>query len=164
MAPTILELTASIVSSHAAVSELSTEELVQEIQKIYSTLQQLETGNTEPAKTEESKSPVMTLKKAFQADQVCCMICGKSGMKTLARHLAQAHGMKPGEYKKQFGIPSSQPLTAKKFSESRKKMAQDRGLAENLAKARAVRAANIKEKKAAAEKSAKAKTPRKKKA
>jgi predicted transcriptional regulator len=65
-------------------------------------------------------------------------------MKTLARHLAQAHGLKPGEYRKQFNIPSSQPLTAKNFSEGRKKMAQERGLAENLAKARAVRAAKLK--------------------
>jgi predicted transcriptional regulator len=164
MAPTLLELTASIVSSHAAVSELSTEELVQEIQKVHATLQQLEGGAAAPETTEEPKAPVMTLKKAFQADQVCCMICGKGGMKTLTRHLAQVHQMKPGEYRKQFNIPSSQPLTAKKFSEARKQMAKDRGLAENLAKARAVRAAKIQEKKAAAEKPAKPKAGRAKKA
>jgi len=44
MASNLLDLTASIVSSHAAMSELSTEELIQEIQKVYSTLQQLEGG------------------------------------------------------------------------------------------------------------------------
>lgn len=165
MAPTLLELTASIVSSHAAMSELSTEELVQEIQKVYSTMQQLEGGVTEAAPAEEAKAPVISLKKAFQADQVVCMICGKGGMKTLTRHLAQVHNMKPREYRKQFNIPSTQALTARKFSEARKKMAQDRGLADNLAKARAVRAANIQQKKAAAEKPAKAKAaPRKKKA
>lgn len=166
MAPTLLELTASIVSSHAAMSELSTEELVQEIQKVYTTLQQLEGGAPETAQAEETKSPVISLKKAFQADQVVCMICGKGGMKTLTRHLAQVHDMKPREYRKQFNIPSSQALTARKFSEARKKMAQDRGLADNLAKARAVRAAKIQEKKAApAEKPAKPKgAPRKKKA
>ncbi|RNC67588.1 MAG: MucR family transcriptional regulator [Desulfuromonadales bacterium] len=165
MAPTLLELTASIVSSHAAVSELSTDELVQEIQKVHATLQQLEGGTVQATQAEETKAPVITLKKAFQADQVVCMICGKDGMKTLTRHLAQVHGMKPGEYRKQFNIPRSQALTARKFSEARKKMAQDRGLAENLAKARAVRAANIQEKKAvAAEKAAKPKAVRKKKA
>ena len=165
MAPTLLELTASIVSSHAAMSELSTEELVQEIQKVYATMQQLEGGVAEAAPAEEAKAPVISLKKAFQADQVVCMICGKGGMKTLTRHLAQVHNMKPREYRKQFNIPSTQSLTARKFSEARKKMAQDRGLADNLAKARAVRAANIQQKKAAAEKPAKAKAaPRKKKA
>lgn len=166
MAPTLLELTASIVSSHAAMSELSTEELVQEIQKVYTTLQQLEGGAPETAPTEEAKAPAISLKKAFQADQVICMICGKGGMKTLTRHLAQVHDMKPREYRKQFNIPSSQALTARKFSEARKKMALERGLANNLAKARAVRAANIQEKKAAAEKPAAKpkKAPRQKKA
>jgi hypothetical protein len=70
-------------------------------------------------------------------------------MKTLTRHLSQTHSMKPGEYRRMFGIASSQPLTARKFSEERKKMAQERGLADNLAKARAVRAANAKAKKGA---------------
>ena len=145
MAPTLLEMATSIVSSHASVSEMSTEELLQEIQKVYSALQKLE-GGAEGVAAEEGK-PAVTLKKAFQADQVTCMICGKSGMKTLTRHLAKVHNMRPGEYRKQFGIPSKQPLTAKKFSESRRKMAQERGLADNLAKARAVRAAKLKAKK-----------------
>jgi len=155
MAPTLLELTASIVSSHASMSEMTSEDLLQEIQKVYASLQQLEVVGAEAAAAPEAKAPVMTLKKAFQPDQVFCMICGKGEMKTLARHLAKVHGMKPGEYKKQFGIPSSQALTAKNFSEARRKMAQDRGLADNLAKAREIRAANLKAKKAQPAKAAK---------
>ena len=68
------------------------------------------------------------------------MICGQ-GFKTLKRHLAQAHDLKPGQYRKQFNIPSSMSLTAKSYSESRRQSAIDRGLGDNLAKARAVRAA-----------------------
>ena len=151
MPATLIELAADIVSSHASVNEMSTEELLQEIQKVYTALQQLEAAGTAGQAAEtEPKAPAMSLKKAFQADQVYCMICGRGGMKTLARHLAQTHGMKPGEYRKQFGIPSSQPLTARNFSEGRRKMAHDRGLADNLAKARAVRAAKLAEKAAPA--------------
>ncbi|MDD2319516.1 MAG: MucR family transcriptional regulator [Geobacteraceae bacterium] len=154
MPATLVELAANIVSSHASVNEMSTEELLQEIQKVHAALQQLEASGTvlDSATEQEVKTPTMSLKKAFQADQVYCMICGRGGMKTLARHLAQAHGLKPGEYRKQFNIPSSQPLTAKNFSEGRRKMAQERGLAENLAKARAVRAAKLKAEKAAPKK------------
>ncbi|MDD2336648.1 MAG: MucR family transcriptional regulator [Geobacteraceae bacterium] len=146
MPATLVELAANIVSSHASINEMTTEELLKEIQKVYAALQQLEiSGTTLESPTEsEKKVPTMSLKKAFQADQVFCLVCGRGGMKTLARHLAQAHGMKPGEYRKQFNIPASQPLTARNFSEGRKQMAQDRGLAENLAKARAVRAAKLK--------------------
>ena len=66
-----------------------------------------------------------------------------SRLKDYSRHLAQVHGLKPGEYRKQFGIPSSQALTARNFSEARRRMAQEKGLADNLAKARAVRAAKL---------------------
>jgi predicted transcriptional regulator len=66
------------------------------------------------------------------------MICGKA-MKTLARHLKTAHGMTASEYRKQFDIPRTQPLAARAYSESRRQMAIDRGLGDNLAKARAER-------------------------
>ena len=46
MPATLVELAANIVSSHASVKEMSTEELLQEIQKVYSALQQLETAGT----------------------------------------------------------------------------------------------------------------------
>lgn len=152
---TLLELTASIVSSHASITELTSEELLQEIQKVHTALQKLEGFIAEETEAAEAKVPAISLKKAFQADQVICMVCGKGGMKTLARHLAQVHKMKPGEYRKQFGIPRTQALTAKNFSESRRKMAQDRGLADNLAKARAIRAAKLKSRKAEPAKAAK---------
>lgn len=107
----------------------------------------------------------MSVKEAFKKNEVVCMVCGKGGVKTLARHLSTAHQMKPGAYKKQFGIPRAQTLSAKSYSESRKKMAMDRGLADNLAKAREVRMANIEAKKTVAAtvpaKTAKAKAPTK---
>ncbi len=159
MAPSLLELAANTVSSHASVSEMTTEELLQEIQNVHATLQKLDTGVPEEAvATEVQKTPSLTLKKAFQAEQVYCMICGKGGMKTLARHLAQGHNIKPGEYRRQFNIPKDQPLIARDFSEKRKKMAQEKGLAESLAKARAARAAKLKALKCALVKQGKAKT------
>jgi predicted transcriptional regulator len=155
MAPTLLELTASIVSSHASMSEMTSEELLQEIEKVFVSLQKLEGAGAEALAPAEAKAPAISLKKAFQPDQVVCMVCGKGGMKTLTRHLAKVHGLKPGEYRKQFGIPRSQALTAKNFSDSRRKMAQDRNLADNLAKAREVRAAKLKATKAQTGKPAK---------
>lgn len=144
MASTLLELTANIVSSHASITEMSGEDLLLELQKVHIALQKLDIeSGEEGTEKAETKGPALTLKKAFQPDQVSCMLCGKSGMKTLARHLAQVHGLKPGAYRKQFGIPSSQALTAKNFSEARRRMAQEKGLADNLAKARAVRAAKL---------------------
>jgi predicted transcriptional regulator len=147
---TLLELAAEIVASHASTTEMTTDELLLEIQKVYSSLQALETGKeTLVAAAEEGKAAGLTVKQAFKANEVICLVCGKGGMKTLTRHLKQIHNMKPGEYRKQFGIKSSQSLAAKNFSEARRKMALERGLAANLAKAREVRAAKLQAKKAA---------------
>ena len=153
---TILELTSDIVSSHASTSPMSSDELVLEIQKVHAALKALEAG-IEVVSVNEKVKPAITVKEAFKKNEVICMVCSKGKMKTLTRHLNMVHKMKPGEYRKQFGISGKQPLTAKSYSESRKKMAEERGLGDVLAKARETKAANIKAKKAVA---AKASTPK----
>ncbi len=141
MTATLVELTASIVSSHAAGTEMSSDDLIQEINKVYATLKKLDADNVIIEGVSAAGVPAMSLKKAFHNDHVSCLICGKTGFKTLTRHLRQAHDLKPGQYRKQFNIPSSQSLTAKSYSESRRKAASKNNLAANLEKARAVKAA-----------------------
>ena len=152
---TLIELTAEILKAHASTTPLSTEELITTITKVYNQLRQLESGEAGTAEafapeTEEKQS--LSIRQAFKPNEVICMICGKGGMKTLTRHLRQVHNLKPGEYRKQFGIPRTQPLTAKKFSEARRAKAKEINLSANLEKARAARAANLKKKGAAAKK------------
>jgi predicted transcriptional regulator len=117
---------------------MTSDEMLQELQKVYTSLKALEAGL--PIAMESSTStetPKLTIKQAFKKDEVICMVCGKGGFKTLKRHLTMAHDLKPGQYRKQFGIPSSQKLAAKSYSESRRQMAIDKGLGEGLAKFRA---------------------------
>jgi len=133
----ILEMAAEIVAAHASTTPMSKEELMEELSQVHAALSNLENGET-PDASKSPDEPVVTRKKAFGKDKITCMICGKS-MKTLARHLKTSHDMKPGEYRKKFDIPRSQPLAAKNYSESRRQMAIDRGLGEKLAKARAAR-------------------------
>jgi predicted transcriptional regulator len=138
----LLEMAANIVSSHASKTAMAGNELIQELQKVHASLQKLdEEKSGKVLETSKTNVPAMSLKKAFQLDQVFCLICGKGGMKTLSRHIMKAHHMKQGEYKKQFSIPSTQALTASNFSEARRIMAKERGLADNLVAARAARAA-----------------------
>jgi predicted transcriptional regulator len=144
MTSTLVELTASIVSSHAVGTEMSSDELIQEINTVFATLKKLEAEGAAVEAASAPGAPALTMKKAFQNDQVGCLVCGKTGFKTLTRHLKQAHDLKPGQYRKQFNIPSSQSLTAKNYSEARRKSANENNLAANLEKARAVRAAKNK--------------------
>jgi predicted transcriptional regulator len=129
-----------IVANNEATPRLSKEEVLAEIKKVYIALSAIEKGEEPAMETSaaEETAPAISLKKAFGKKLITCMICHKQ-MKTLARHLKTAHDLKPGEYRKQFAIPRTQPLAARDYSETRKQMAIERGLGENLAKARAAK-------------------------
>ncbi len=133
----LMELTAEIVQSHASSTPMTTDQLMEELHKVHAFLLSL-AGGVPVAPTEVLK-PVLTVRQAFKKNEVICMVCGMGGFKTLTRHIKQAHDLKPGQYRKQFGIPSSQSLAAKSYSESRRQMAIDRGLTDVLAKAREAR-------------------------
>ena len=139
--PSLLEMAAEIVAAHASTTAMSKEELVSELAEVYKTLEAIEKGEVSATVPEDAPqaAPTVSRKKAFGRDKVTCMICGTE-MKTLSRHIRTAHDMKPSDYRKQFEIPRTQPLAARNYSESRRQMAKDRGLGENLAKARAARA------------------------
>jgi predicted transcriptional regulator len=144
---TLLEMAAEIVAAHASSTSMTKEELISELSEVHKALTTLEKGEAVAAEAVEevTEAPTISRKKAFGKDKVICMLCGKE-MKTLARHLKTSHGLKPGEYRKQFDIPRTQPLAARSYSESRRLMAVERGLGENLAKARAARGKGKKKK------------------
>ena len=163
---TLIELVAEIVSSHASNTTMTTDQIVTEIQTIHAALKNLENPlvDTESSEvtTEQPRESSITIRQAFKKDEVICMVCQKGGFKTLKKHLSTAHQLTPGQYRKQFGIKSSQKLAAKNFSDARRKAAEERGMTDILAKAREKRMSNLKSGKPAAAKPAAkpAKSPR----
>ncbi len=144
---------------------MTTDQLVQELQTVHSALKNLEQGGcvTELASTivEEVKESTLTVRQAFKKDEVICMECQKGGFKTLKKHLSTAHQLTPGQYRKKFGIKTTQKLAAKNFSDARRKAAEERGMNDVLAKAREKRMANLNAAKAPAAKAVKAAAPKK---
>lgn len=142
---TLLEMTADIVASHARTAPMTTDDIIQELKKVYSALQAIETGVPVEVQSaaDEGAAPALTIKQAFKANEVVCMLCGKGGMKTLTRHLNQAHQLKPSQYRKQFNIPKTQPLMSKSYALKRKEIAAGMDLGANLAKAREARQINL---------------------
>lgn len=152
---TLLEMAKDIVIAHATSTPMSKEDLLKELQDVYAALSALEKGIDVVAEAEvvaEEVKPAITAKKSIGKNAITCIICGES-MKTLSRHLMAKHNMKASEYRKEFGIPRTQALAAKSYSETRKKMAIESGLGEKLAAARIANAekknAAVKEKKVA---------------
>ncbi len=130
----LLKLTAQIVVSHASMSELTSEQLVNEIKGVYNMLSSLEGGAVleEPVTETEKKAgtvkkPPIKFKDIVTAKYVVCLECGKK-MKTLKTHLRKAHNLMPKEYFQRFGLdPKKYPLVCKEYSEQRSKMAKERG-------------------------------------
>jgi predicted transcriptional regulator len=135
MASEVLKLTVQIVMSHASMSELSPEQLVDEIKEIYNVLSSLEGGPVleEQGAAQEAgaagvKKPPLPLKEIVQDKYVVCLECGKK-MKTLKAHLRKAHNLTPKEYFRRFGLdPKKYPLVCRDYSEQRSRLAKERGL------------------------------------
>jgi predicted transcriptional regulator len=138
MATEVLRLTSQIVISHASMSELTPQELVEEIKEVYNVLAAMEAGAAIPEaealekaeEAEEVKKPPVPLKDIVKEKYVVCLECGKK-MRTLKAHIRKAHKLLPKEYFKRFGLdPKKFPLVCKEYSEQRSRMAKERGLGE----------------------------------
>jgi predicted transcriptional regulator len=123
----VLKLTTEIVTSHVSMTELTPEQLVDEIKAVYNVLASLEGGAILEEPAGLVKKPSIPLKDIVTAQYVVCLECGKK-MRTLKTHIRKAHGLLPKEYFQRFGLdPKKFPLVCKEYSEQRSKMAKDRG-------------------------------------
>ncbi len=139
MASELLKMTAQIVTSHASINELTSQELIDEIKSVYSTLavlagekdlaDELE-GLTEEAAGAPEPKPAVAIEESIQDDYIVCLECGKK-FRTLKAHLRRAHEMTPAAYYQRFGIdPKKYSLVSRKYSEQRRQLAKDKGLGE----------------------------------
>jgi predicted transcriptional regulator len=133
MSSEVLKLTTEIVVSHVSMTELTPDQLVDEIKAVYNVLASLEGGAIleEPAEVQaeagDVKKPSIPLKDIVKAKYVVCLECGKQ-LKTLKAHIRKAHNLLPKEYYQRFELdPKKYPLVCKEYSEQRSKMAKDRG-------------------------------------
>jgi predicted transcriptional regulator len=121
----ILKLTTEIVVSHASLTELTSEQLVNEIKEVYNALASLDGGGGLEESGSATGPPLA--KDIVKAKYVVCLECGKK-LKTLKTHLRKAHGLKPKEYYARFDLdPKKFPLVCKDYSAARSQMAKDRG-------------------------------------
>ena len=134
MVSEVLRLTSQIVISHASMTELSPQELVEEIKEVYNVLASMDGGAAletmaleKGEAAAEVKKPPVPLKDIVKEKYVVCLECGKK-MRTLKAHIRKAHKLQPKEYFKKFSLdPKKYPLVCKEYSEQRSKMAKERG-------------------------------------
>ena len=118
----LLELTTEIVSTFVGNNSVPTEEIPSVIQSIHRTLSTL--GNDAPW---AKQKPAVPIKKSMTRDYLICLEDGKK-WKMLKRHLANAHGMTPQEYRAKWGLRTDYPMLAPAYAETRSKLAKKFGL------------------------------------
>lgn len=121
----LIILTADIVSAHVANNTVSVGDVANLVQQVHQALASL--GAPEEAEEEQAKVAVVSVRASIKPDYLVCMECGKK-QKTLRRHLQSAHGMTPEQYRKDYGLPSSYPMTSENYSKQRREMAHKIGL------------------------------------
>lgn len=121
----LVTLAADIVAAQVSNNNVAIGDMAKLVENVHRAL----TGLGEPQQPQEAerKVPVVSIKASVKPDYIVCMECGRK-QKTLRRHLQTAHGMTPDQYRQDYGLPASYPLTAPNYSERRREMAKTIGL------------------------------------
>lgn len=119
----LLELTTEIVSAHATNNTISSADLTQLIQDVYSTLMQVGTEAT----VVDKPRPAVPPKKSILPDYLVCLEDGKK-LKMLKRHLKTSYNMTPDEYRERWGLAADYPMVAPNYAKHRSALAKQIGL------------------------------------
>lgn len=123
--PSVLSLTAQIVSAHVSNNAVASEALPTLIQEVYKTLSGIGTDVAEvPA---ERPQPAVPIKRSVFPDHIVCLEDGKK-LKMLKRHLKTAYNMTPEQYRERWGLPPEYPMVAPNYAERRSALAKEIGL------------------------------------
>jgi len=118
-------LTAKIVAAYVANNTLAIDDLPDLISLIHDALI---SAADDPAPLQpEALKPAVPVRKSVTPDYIICLEDGKA-MKMLKRHLKNAYGLTPEEYRARWGLPSDYPMVAPNYSKRRSEFAKTFGL------------------------------------
>lgn len=138
MAKTLTQMAADIVAAQASHVSLSADEMDTALKKVFEVLSQikaLEEMVAGEAVDEELARLRSAPMKSIQRNYVVNLEDGSKYKQLTAKTLAK-FGLTAKEYRKKWGFPARQPLSAKSLSARRRKAAKALGLADKLAAAR----------------------------
>lgn len=119
MAQTILEMATELTTALIQAGQIPPEALQDTLQKTYASLMELK------SKGENETTPPAPIdwRKSITRHAVMCLECG-AAYKQLARHLRE-HDLDGQSYRAKYGIPRTQPLTARSVTAMRRKIVQE---------------------------------------
>jgi predicted transcriptional regulator len=125
MAQTLLEMAKDLTRTLVEAGYLAAEDMPQTLQSTYTTLATLkvqEEAGTSPSMSNAEPTPV-DWRKSITRHAVTCLVCGDTFKQLSIRHLSM-HGLDTQSYRTQYGIPRTQPLSARSTTQRRRQVAQ----------------------------------------
>ncbi|PON17520.1 hypothetical protein C2W62_12855 [Candidatus Entotheonella serta] len=127
MAQELVEMAKDLVMALIKADMLEPEDMQSELHKTHASLLQLksreEGGESNGVPSVNQTAGQVNWKKSIKKYSVDCLVCGATFKQLSARHL-RTHDLDPRSYRDQFGIPRSQPLSAKETTALRKRVVQ----------------------------------------
>lgn len=121
----LLRMTTEVVAAYVGNNALTTAQLPEVINAVYSSLKQLD-GNAAEGKPEPQK-PAVPIRKSIHPDYLICLEDGKK-LKMLKRHLRSTYNMTPDEYRAKWALPPDYPMVAPNYAQQRSAFAKKIGL------------------------------------
>ena len=125
MAQELLEMAKDLVMAMIRSNQISPDDMQKELQNTYASLLNLQTKEAGGATGGgvASSGPV-NWRSSIKKHSVSCLVCGETFKQLSSRHLS-THDLDPKSYRQQFGIPMSQPLSAKATTALRRQVVNE---------------------------------------
>jgi predicted transcriptional regulator len=130
--PDLLDLTAQIVTAHVRGTAVSAEALPELIRSVHKALSGVGATTSPSARTE----PAVPINSSVFPDYIVCLEDGRK-LKMLKRHLRNAFGMTPAQYREKWGLPGNYPMVAPNYVKRRSALAKELWLGHKAAAASA---------------------------
>jgi predicted transcriptional regulator len=131
MPKSLVEMASEIVAAQASHTPMSPEEISEGVRRVFEVLQSLQASEAGMGNSGEAEARVVKPQDSIQRNRVICLECNKDFKLLSNRHLA-LHGLTSRDYKLKYGLPLRQPLSAKSLTQTRRKIAKEKGLGAKL--------------------------------
>lgn len=121
----LLEMTAGVVSAYVDNAAMPAAELPSLIREVHKALSIALSG--EAAAGASPLTPAVPVKNSITPDRLICLENGQK-FRSLKRHLRNAHGLSPVEYRVKWGLPDDYPMVAPSYAAERSTLAKQMGL------------------------------------
>jgi predicted transcriptional regulator len=127
MVQSVLEMAKDLVMAQIQAGALPPEDMQQTLQHTYASLMALktmeDTGGVSPVQVSDAAPEIMHWKQSITKYAITCLECGATFKQLSVRHLKD-HDLDARAYRAKYGIPRTQPLSAKDTTALRKKIVQ----------------------------------------